>query len=76
VKAVYGLYSEGNSAQRAVDRLRAQGLADREITVLSSEPREDMEFGHMGGKNRLWSVAFLGGIIGLVLATALLYYTE
>jgi hypothetical protein len=76
MKAVYGLYSEGNSAQRAVDRLRAQGFADREITVLTSEPREDMEFGHMGAKNRLWHVACLGGVIGLTLATALLYYAE
>jgi hypothetical protein len=76
VKAVYGLYSEGQSAQRAVDSLRAQGFPDRDITVLSSAPREDMEFGHMGPKNRFWYIASLGGVIGFLIATALLYYAE
>jgi hypothetical protein len=76
MKAVYGLYSEGMSAQRAVDQLRAQGFADQEITILSSEPREDMEFGHRDAKNRLWYVASLGGAIGLASAVLMLWYTE
>ena len=33
VKAVYGLYPDGQSAQQAVNRLRAAGIADRDITV-------------------------------------------
>ena len=39
MKAIYGLYAHGASAQSAVDRLRAAGVADRDITVLSPEPR-------------------------------------
>jgi len=76
VKAIYGLYTEGTSAQRAVDRLRAAGVADRDITVLSPEPREDLELSHMHSRTYMWSFACLGGVIGLATATGLAYVTE
>ena len=44
MKAVYALYPDGASAQRAVDGLRAAGVADRDITILSSQPIEGYEF--------------------------------
>ena len=34
MKAVYALYPDGHSAQQAVNRLRAAGVADRDITVI------------------------------------------
>ena len=37
-KAVYALYPDGESAQRAVNGLRAAGVADSGITVISGEP--------------------------------------
>jgi hypothetical protein len=76
VKAIYGLYTEGASAQSAVDRLRAAGVADRDITVLSPEPREDLAFSHMHPRTYMWYFACLGGVIGFSLATALAYISE
>ena len=76
MKAIYALYSDGHGAQRAVDGLRRAGVPDSEITVISSTPMEDFEFSHINGKNRLWYVASLGGLIGLVGSVALTDYTS
>jgi hypothetical protein len=76
MKGVYALYPDGASAQRAVDNLRREGVTDSEITVISSAPMEDFEFSHIGGKNRLWYVASLGGAIGLILSTSLVVFME
>jgi hypothetical protein len=45
MKAVYALYKNPNNAQHAVDELRKAGIAERDITILSSEPLEEYEFG-------------------------------
>jgi ActD protein len=76
VKAIYALYSDGHGAQRAVDGLRRAGVPDTDITVISSTPMEDFEFSHINGKNRLWYVACLGGLIGLAGSIALTEYTS
>ena len=76
MKAVYGLYPDGSSAQQAVNRLRAAGLADREITILSGQPMEDFEFGHIDRKNSLWWVACGGGLIGNATGFFLTWLTE
>jgi hypothetical protein len=76
VNAMYALYSDGHSAQRAVDGLRRAGVPDSEITVISSTPMEDFEFSHINGKNRLWYVACGGGLAGLVGSIALTQYTS
>ena len=76
MKSVYALYPDGESAQRAVDGLRAAGVADAEITVITSCPMEDFEFSHLGGKNRLWYVACLGGLVGFIASTSLVMFTE
>jgi len=71
MKPVYALYSHGKDAQRAVDALRASGVADRDITVISGVPMDEFEFSHIDGKNHLWSVACLGGAIGFAASVAL-----
>jgi ActD protein len=76
VKAVYGLYPTGQAAQQAVNRLRAAGVADRDITVMSSQPMEDFEFGHMGGKSWMWWIACGGGLLGMATAYGLAWITE
>jgi hypothetical protein len=76
VKAVYGLYPTGQGAQQAVNRLRAAGVADRDITVMSSQPMEDFEFGHMGGKSWMWWIACGGGLLGMATAFGLAWITE
>ena len=76
MKAVYGLYPTGQGAQQAVNRLRAAGVADRDITVMSSQPMEDFEFGHMDSQTRIWWIACLGGLLGMATAFGLAWITE
>jgi ActD protein len=76
VKAVYGLYPTGQAAQQAVNRLRAAGVADRDITIMSSQPMEDFEFGHTGGKTWMWWIACGGGLLGMATAIGLAWVTE
>jgi hypothetical protein len=76
VKAIYGLYPDGPSAQQVVNRLRAAGLTDREITVCSSQPMEHYEFGQMDRATWIWWIACGGGLIGMASALALSWLTE
>ena len=70
--AVYGLYADPNVAQRAVNNLRAAGVADRDITVISSEPFEHFEFGHRDARTAMPWIAAAAGITGLLLTYFLL----
>ena len=76
MKAVYGLYDDGQSAQQAVNRLRASGLTDRQITIMSAQPMEDFEFGHIDKRNPLWWIACGGGLLGMAAAFGLTWLTE
>jgi hypothetical protein len=76
MKAVYALYPDGQSAQQAVNRLRATGLADREITVLSSQPMDHYEFGQVDKATWMWWIASLGGLLGLIAAFGLAWVTQ
>jgi hypothetical protein len=76
VKAIYGLYPHGQAAQHAVNRLRAAGIADREITVLSPQPMEDYEFGQRDKATWMWWIACGGGLAGMVTAFGLAWLTE
>src|SRR5262245_31384100 len=71
MKAVYGLYPTGQAAQQAVNRLRAAGVTDRDIVIMSSQPMEDFEFGHMGGRSWMWWIACGGGVLGMAAAYGL-----
>lgn len=75
-KAIYGLYADGHAAQQAVNRLRAAGLADRQITILSAQPMEDFEFGHIDRRSSLWWIACGGGLLGMASAFGLTWVTE
>jgi len=76
VKAVYGLYPTGSSAQQAVNRLRAAGVADQEITIMSAQPMEDFEFGHIDKATCMWWIACGGGLVGMSLGFFLSWLTE
>jgi len=76
VKAIYGLYPDGRAAQQAVNRLRAAGFGDREITVLSSQPMEDYEFGRQDKATWMWWIACGGGLTGMAIALGLTWVTE
>ena len=76
MRAVYALYPDGQSAQQAVNRLRASGVVDRDITVISAQPMEDYEFGNMDKASYIWWLACLGGLIGMAVGYGLAYLTE
>ena len=76
MKAVYALYQDGQAAQQAVNRLRAAGLADRQITILTAQPMEDFEFGHIDRASWLWWIACAGGAIGMSVGFFLTWLTE
>jgi Protein of unknown function (DUF3341) len=76
MRAIYGLYPDGQSAQQAVNRLRAAGLSDRHITICSSQPMEDYEFGQADRKTWMWWIACGGALAGLSAATGLSWLTE
>ena len=76
MKAVYGLYDDGQSAQQAFNRLRASGIAPADITVLTAQPMEEFEFGNLDKATYMWWFACVGGLIGMSTAFALAYVTE
>jgi ActD protein len=76
VKAVYALYTDGRSAQQAVNRVRAAGFADHQITVLSAQPMEDYEFGQVDKATWMWRIACVGGLVGMATAFGLTWLTE
>ena len=72
MKAIYGLYNDPHVAQQAVDNLRAAGVNDANITVISSEPFDHFEFGHRDAKTAMPWIASAAGAAGLVLTYYLL----
>src|SRR5437867_11202804 len=76
MSAIYALYADGNAAQRAVNGLRKAGVADSAITVISDQPMQAYEFGEMDRATRIWYIASVGGVLGLLFATWLTRMTE
>jgi len=72
VTAIYGLYNDPHVAQSAVENLRAAGVADADITVISSEPFDHFEFGHRDAKTAMPWIAGGAGVVGLLLTYYLL----
>jgi len=66
MNAVYGLYDDPHVAQKAVDNLRAAGVNDRDITVISSEPFDHFEFGHRDSETSMPWIAVGAAALGLV----------
>src|SRR6478672_3605538 len=74
--AIYGLYDEPVSAQRAFTELKRAGVADQQITVISAEPFEAFEFSHRDHSLLLFRLAGIGGVVGFILAVLLTTGTE
>jgi hypothetical protein len=70
--AIYGLYPNPDSAQRAVAATREAGVDPCSIVVLSSEPFEGYEFAKLDARTHMpwWAVVggLLGGLSGYILA--------
>jgi hypothetical protein len=76
VKAIYALFTEADDVQRAVDGLRAAGLTDLEITVISSEPIEGYEFSRRDRATWIYWIASGGAALGLLTAVWLTRMTQ
>jgi ActD protein len=76
MSAVYALYPDGDSAQRAVNGLRAAGVPASGITVISGEPLEDFAFFEVNKSTWIWYIASAGGLTGLSFAAWLTRMTE
>jgi hypothetical protein len=76
MSAVYALYPDGDTAQRAVNGLKAAGLTTDAITVIAGEPLEHHEFFETDKSTWMWYIASFGGLVGLVFATWLTRMTE
>jgi hypothetical protein len=72
MKSIYGLYDDPHVAQQAVENLRRAGIADADITVISSEPFDHFEFGHRDAKTAMPWIATFAGAMGLLLTWYLL----
>lgn len=68
LKAIYALYSEPDSAERAFNSLRVLasdlGIETRDIAVESSEPFDEHAFGRPETETHMPWLAVLGGVIG------------
>lgn len=72
MKAIYGLYPDPDSAQRAVDALTGSGAAlgvkPGDITIISTEPYDEYAFGRgvdpRDHKSLMPWIAALGGVLG------------
>lgn len=66
MSGIYALYADPDSAQGAVNRLRAAGMTDHDITVISSEPFEEYQFSRRDKPTWLYWLSGLGGVMGLL----------
>lgn len=76
MNAIYGLYDDPDVAQRAVAGLRAAGVADADIQVMSSEPFEEHEFTHRDSATVMYWMAMAGGLTGFTGAYLLTTITQ
>lgn len=71
MKPVYALFADGEAAEHAVGRLRAAGVRDAEIVVISPRPMDEYEFAALHKDTWIWPLAVVGGAIGLCAAIGL-----
>ena len=74
--AMYGLYEQPEGAQLAFTALRRAGVAENDITVISSEPFEHFEFSHRDRSLAPFRLAGIGGVVGFVIGVSLTAGTE
>ncbi|HEV2178056.1 MAG TPA: quinol:electron acceptor oxidoreductase subunit ActD [Terriglobia bacterium] len=78
--AIYGLYPDPGSAERAFQSLRRPpdgvDVSDNDIVILSSEPFEEYEFGRRGHRTVMPWLAALGGLAGGLLGFLFVSYTQ
>lgn len=74
--AIYGLFPDPASADRAVHALQAAGVSRGKIVAMSSEPFSEYSFSQSGHATAMPWLAVLGGVIGGVSGYLLAAYTQ
>ena len=74
--AIYGLFPDPASADRAVHALQAAGVSRGKIVVMSSEPFDDYSFSQVDHATVMPWLAVLGGVIGGTCGFLLAAYTQ
>jgi len=78
--AIYGLYPDPDSAERAFQSLRRPSdgieVGDNDIVILSSEPFEEYDFGRRHHRTVMPWLAALGGLLGGALGFLFVSYTQ
>ena len=76
MSAIYALYPDPDSAQRAVNHLHAAGIAGSALGVMSGEPFEEQPFAQQDKATWLWYIACAGGLAGMLFSAWLTRMTE
>jgi hypothetical protein len=80
MKAIYALYPNPESAQRAVNSLRVAGpelgIAERDIVAFSSEPWDEYDLDGQAGRTVIPWLAALGGLLGAAGGYWLAFFTQ
>lgn len=74
--AIYGLFSDPASADRAVNGLQAAGVSRSKIVVMSAEPFGEYSFSQAEQATVMPWLAVLGGVIGGTSGFLLAAYTQ
>jgi hypothetical protein len=74
--AVYGLYPNPESAQRAVDALEEAGVPERDIVIVSAEPFEDYPFGRRDHRTLMPWIAVLAGVLAGLMGFLFVAFTQ
>jgi hypothetical protein len=76
LNSIYGLFPSPDSAERAMSALRAAGISQEKIVVISPEPFEEYSFTQADRATRMPWLAALGGLVGGTGGFLLARYTQ
>src|SRR5512135_250190 len=74
-KFILGLFHEAEPTADALDALRKIGILDRDITIMSAIPYKPEILGRKAVYERLWPIAGIGALSGLIAALFLVVGT-
>lgn len=74
--AILGLFRDPDSVANALDSLRAAGLNQRDIKILTDTPYPDGAFGEEPERHRLYVFPFIGAACGLAMGLLITIGTQ
>jgi hypothetical protein len=76
LNSIYGLFPGPDAAERAMNALRAAGIAPQKIVVMSAQPFDEYSFTQADQKTVMPWLATLGGLVGGTCGFLLARYTQ